>query len=151
MLFRNSDKKAPLTQKLVIRGRQEIEMIESTKFLGVYRDSRLAWRNHIDYIKGKISRGIGIMCKSRKYLNQSTLISLYYAFIYPYLNYCVEVWGNTYESYTNPILRLQKRVLHIITGSAKFSHTAVLCNELQILEIGANLLLCRADVHVQIS
>ena len=134
MLFRNSHKKAHLTQKLVIRG-QEIEMVESTKFLGVYLDSRLAWRNHIDYIKGKISRGIGIICKARKYLNQSTLISLYYAFIYPYLNYCAEVWGNTYKSYTDPILRLQKRVLRIITGSAKFSHTAVLFSELQILKL----------------
>ena len=47
MLFRNSHKKAHLTQKLVIRG-QEIEMVESTKFLGDYLDSRLAWRNHID-------------------------------------------------------------------------------------------------------
>ena len=91
MLFRNSDKKAHLTQKLVIRG-QEIEMVESTKFL-VYLDSRLAWRNHIDYIKCKISRGTGIVCKARKYLNQSILISLYYVFMYPYLNYCVDVWG----------------------------------------------------------
>ena len=134
MLFRNSHKKAHFTQKLVIWG-QEIEMVESTKFLGVYLDSRLAWRNHIDYIKGKISRGIGIICKARKYLNQSTLISLYYAFIYPYLSYCVEVWGNTYKSYTDPILRLQKKVLRISTGSAKFSHTAVLFSELQILKL----------------
>ena len=51
MLFRNSHKKAHLTLKLVIRG-QKVEMVESTKFLGVYLDSRLAWRNHIDYIKG---------------------------------------------------------------------------------------------------
>ena len=80
-------------------------------------------------------RGIWIICKARKYLNQSTLISLYYAFIYPYLNYCVEVWGNTYTSYTDPILRLQKRVLRIITGSAKFSHTVVLFSELQILKL----------------
>ena len=75
------------------------------------------------------------MCKARKYLNQSTLISLYYAFIYPYLNYCVDVWGNTYKSYTDSILRLQKIVLRIITGSAKFSHTAVLFSELQILKL----------------
>ena len=75
------------------------------------------------------------MCKARKYLNQSALISLYYAFIYPYLNYCVEVWGNTYKSYTDTMLRLQKRVLRIITGSAKFPHTAVLFAELQILKL----------------
>ena len=74
MLFRKSYKKTHLKQKLVMRG-QEIEMVESTK---VYLDSKFAWRNHIDYIKGKISRGIGIISKARKYLNQSTPISLYY-------------------------------------------------------------------------
>ena len=45
------------------------------------------------------------------------------------------MWGNTYKSYTDPILRLQKRVLCIITGSAKFSHTAVLFSELHILKL----------------
>ena len=68
MLFRNSLKKAHLTQKLLIRG-PGIEMVESTKFLGVYLNSTLAGRNHIDYIKGKILHGIGIICKARKYLN----------------------------------------------------------------------------------
>ena len=33
--------------------------------------------------------------------------SFYVAFIYPCLNHCVEVWGNTYKSCTDPILRLQ--------------------------------------------
>ena len=134
MYFRNSCKKMSLTQKLMIRG-HEIGMVESTKLLGVYLDSRLSWCNHIEYIKDKISHGIGIICKSRKYLNQSTLISLYYAFIYPYLNYCVEVWVNTYKTYTDPLLRLQKIVLCIITGSAKFSHTAVLSSELHIQKL----------------
>ena len=135
-------------QKLVILG-QEIETVESTKSLGDYLDSRLGWRNPIDYIKGKILRGIWIICKARKYLNQSTLKSLYHAFIYPYLNHFVEVWGNTYKSDTDPLVRLQKRVLRIITGSAKFPHTAVLFSELQT-EIGENFLLCCADIHVQI-
>ena len=41
-----------------------------------------------------ISRGIGIIIKARKYLNRKSLLDLYHAFVYPYLTYCIEVWGN---------------------------------------------------------
>ena len=75
----------------MIRG-HEIEKVDSTKFLGVYLDSGLTWRNHINYIKGKIARGIGILCKARKYLQESTLITLYYSFVYPYLCYCIPLF-----------------------------------------------------------
>ena len=37
---------------------------------------------------------MGIITKSRKYLNRNSLLDLYHAFVYPYLTYCIEVWGN---------------------------------------------------------
>ena len=169
MVFRNNRRKLTIYDTLMIRG-HEIEIVESTKFLGVYLDSGLTWRNHIDYIKGKIARGIGILCKARKYLKENTLIILYYSFIYPYLCYCIDVWGNTYKSYIEPLLRLQKKVLRIITGSKKLSHTAPLFNELKILrfeqlyyvsvqmfmykfyhkilpDIFSNFYICNSDIH----
>ena len=59
-------------------------MVQCTNFL-FYLDSGLTCRNHIDYIKGKILRGICIICKAPKYLNQPTLILLYYALIHIYI------------------------------------------------------------------
>ena len=168
MVFRNYRRKLTIHDTLMIRG-HEIKIVESTKFLCVYLDSGLTWRNHIDYIKGKIARGIGIPCKARKYLKENTLITLYYSFIYPYLCYCIEVWGNT-KSYIEPLLRLQKKVLRIITGSKKLSYTALLFNELKILrfeqlyyvsvqmfmytfyhktlpDIFSNFYICNPDIH----
>ena len=34
----------------------------------------------ISHIKGKLSRGIGIICKARKVLKKETFIKLYYSF-----------------------------------------------------------------------
>ena len=49
-------------------------------------DSHLSYESHINHIKGKISRGIGILYKAKKkYLNDSALLTMYYAFIYPYI------------------------------------------------------------------
>ena len=65
-----------------------------TKFLGVIIDCQLTWKYHINYISGKIEKSLSIIIKARKLLDQETLITLYYSFIYPCLCYCNQVWGN---------------------------------------------------------
>ena len=41
----------------------------------------------------KIHKGTGILNETKKYINLSTLVTLYHSFIYPYLTYYLEVWG----------------------------------------------------------
>ena len=47
-------------------------------------------------ISKKIKRSIGILSKLRYFLSTKTLLSLYYALVEPFLNYCIIAWGNTY-------------------------------------------------------
>ena len=68
-----------------------IQQVDNSKFLGVIIDNYLNWSNHISYINSNIAKGIGIICRARKFFSKSALINLYYAFIFPYLIYCVEV------------------------------------------------------------
>ena len=84
---------------------------------------------------GKIARVIGILCKARKYLKESLLLTLYYAFIYPYFAYCNTVAGNTYSSFLEPLTKLQKRAIRIICGARKYDHTYPLFQQLSILSI----------------
>ena len=44
-----------------------IEQVKYTKFLGVIFDDNLDWSNHISYINSKISKGVGIICRAKKY------------------------------------------------------------------------------------
>ena len=44
--------------------------------------------------KKKIAKGFGIILRAQKFFNKKTLFNLYHAFIFPYLIYCVEIWGN---------------------------------------------------------
>ena len=103
-----------------------------TTFLGVRMDEKLCWKNHIQYIKSKISKNIGIMWKARYIFNTSTLITLYYSFIYPYISYCIEVWGTAAKLYTDSILKLQKSCCRLITGSSKRASSAPLFKLLNI-------------------
>ena len=41
------------------------------------------------YISKKVAKGIGIILKARKVFVNETILSLYYTFVYPYLNYCI--------------------------------------------------------------
>ena len=64
------------------------------KFLGVYIDEHLSWKEHINYICNKIAKSVGIIYRSRYLLSSATRLSLYYTLIYPYLTYCNIVWSS---------------------------------------------------------
>ena len=87
-----------------------IPRVSSTKFLGLIIDDQLKWLEHIQYIKNKVSKSVGILCKVQHYLDQQTLHNLYYTFVYPYLIYGVEIWGNACNAYIDPLIKLQKKV-----------------------------------------
>ena len=79
-------------------------------------DNELSWKPHIASICSKIAKNIGIMTKARSVFSKDTLLSLYYSFIYPYISYCIHVWGSTFETYMKKMFSLQKRVIRIIGG-----------------------------------
>ena len=70
-----------------------LKKTDSLKYLGVIIDHRLNWSQHITHVKNKVSKGIGIMYRARSYLTKSSLRKLYFSYIYPYLIYCIEIWG----------------------------------------------------------
>ena len=93
-----------------------IDITTVTKFLGVIIDNKLKWSTHILYIRKKIAKGIGILLKARKCFNNETLLSLYHTFVYPYLSYCIHVWGRAYDTHLNDLIVLQNKFIRIING-----------------------------------
>ena len=61
--------------------------------------------------------------------------TLFYSFVYPYLHYNVEAWGNTHKKYLEPLNRLLKRAVRVIAGAKRNSHSAPIFCELKILTI----------------
>ena len=119
---------------LKIQGTQ-IQRVYATKFLGVQIDSQLTWKTHIEYTCKKLSKCVGILCKARKKLYKSTLISLYYSFAYPYFIYCNHVWGKNYPSCLERISLIPKKLIRIITCSPFRAHTEPLYFANKILKV----------------
>ena len=134
LIFRRRRAKFNINEKLII-DKIEIDMKEFTKFLGVLIDQNLVFDKHIHYIKGKISRGIGILYKCKAFFNKNTLLSLYNSFIYPYFNYCITVWGNTFDCHLRTLVNLQKRAVRLVAGMGKYEHSDPLFKELNILKL----------------
>ena len=82
-LFHQSRKKRFIPKNLpkLYIDNVEIQRDTVTKFLGVYIDENLTWKHHIDMIKGKVSKSIGILYRTRDMLNKKLLKQLYYSFI----------------------------------------------------------------------
>ena len=71
----------------------DIPISNYAKFLGVIIDKNLTWHDHIHYISGKISKGVGILSKLKHMLPMSILKLIYNSIISPYISYCNIVWG----------------------------------------------------------
>ena len=103
--------------------------------LGTMIDQNLRWTNHISYIKKKIAKGIGILSKARKYLNSDSLKTLYHSFIYPYLDYCIEVWGSACITHLDPLYRMQKKAIRMITFSHYKTQSTFLFKKCKLLNL----------------
>ena len=58
---------------------------------------------------------------------------MYHTCIFPYLIYCVEIWGNAADIYLLPLIKLQKKIVLAITFSKYLAHRAELFVNLDIL------------------
>ena len=134
IIFRPHQKKFTKNEEVQING-NKISEVNSTKFLGVIIDRNLSWKYYIEHICSKAAKNIGILRKTRNILDMDTMVTLYYSFIYPYLNYCIHVWGSAVKTHIDKIFRLQKRVVRIIHGVHPRTHSKPLFKNLGILNV----------------
>ena len=73
-------------------------------------------------MKYKIAKSNGILYKIRNFLDRKTLTHLYNSYVFPYLIYGVEVWGNTNAVHLDPIIKIQKKFVRTITFSHYLAH-----------------------------
>ena len=82
-----------------------------TKFLGVFVDSSLSFKHHISQLSSTVSRQTSMLHRASLLLSADMMKMLYNAFVFPYLNYCCSVWGNTFKSHLKSLKRSQNRAV----------------------------------------
>ena len=112
-----------------------INQVEKAKLLGVMIDNKPNWSSHTKYVIQKISKGIGIIIKARKYFNRETLLNLYNTMVLPFISYCIHVWGKAANTHLDKIHILQKKIVRIISGVPPRTHSQPLFDKLKVMTI----------------
>ena len=131
----------------MIIGQIMLKQTSQCKYLGLIIDNKLNWAAHIAHVKSKISKCVGILIKARPCLSRKCLLDLYYSFAYPYLIYCVEIWGHAGDRLLHPLFLVQKKIVRIITFSAFLAHTAPIFYNLRLLPLN-KIVLQRTSVFM---
>ena len=108
-----------------------IERVYEFNFLGLNINENLNWKTHINKIAHKLSKSIGILNKLKHFLPLRTKVLLYSSLILLHINFCILAWGHKCER----IIKLQKKVLRIITLSKYNSHTEPIFKKLKLLKV----------------
>ena len=130
-----SNRKIQNFNNSIILNNTQVTPSLSCKFLGIHLDNKLTFKKHIDYVLGKISRLTGILFRIRDSLTLKARLDYYYAFIYPYLNYNVTVWGGTYETTLQPLVLQHKKVIRTIANADYRDHTTQIFANLKLLKL----------------
>ena len=122
-----------------------IEQKKVTKYLGVLIDDKLLWKDHIQSINMKIRKGIGILYNLKEFVTQSTLKTLYYSFIQPYLDYNILNWSCAPSSNLDCLKVSTNKAVRTILSKNKREHAPPLFKELDILPLDDLIKLRRAS------
>ena len=77
---------------IVING-TKIDRVESFNFLGLTIDETLSWAQHIDIVKKKVSKVLGIFYRLKNIFPIENMMILYKSLIASYLSYGLLLWG----------------------------------------------------------
>ena len=85
------------------------------KYLSILTDDTLKWKNHIENSCSKLSRESWVINNIHYFVNNNTLLIMYYSLIYPHIQYCITSWVGSSAKTLDSLIKLQKRLVCSIT------------------------------------
>ena len=99
---------------------EPLEFNSKAKYLGVTIDNKLTWHQHIENIKNKINKGIGILKKMCQFLQEDTRVSLFNAFVKPYVDYGSLTWGGNANTHLLNLKQTLNKAVRIMAFRSKY-------------------------------
>ena len=91
-----------------------IQQVQNYKYLGVVISDTLSWSQHIDLVRSKAAKGIGLLHQLSWFLPRQALCTMYNAYILPHLTYADAVWGTCTQGQSKSLEHLQNYAACII-------------------------------------
>ena len=123
---------------------QSIKHTDTFKYLGVVLDDTLSFNDHVDYVRMKVSKILGMFSRIRPSLTLEAANRLYKAMVLPVLDYCDAVWHECGQGNSDKIERLQRRAARIVY----FKAASKLSTDQIMTKLGLEPLYYRRRTHI---
>ena len=111
-----------------------MDSVTHVKFLGVYIDDKLSWKQHIKYILSKLRSTMYMLYKASKILDMESMKIIYQSLFYPHIEYCCEVWV------IRIIVILSVCILKIVLRDNSCFPSVLIFSSLSVLSLYDNIL-----------
>ena len=104
-----------------------VELANKTNYtyLGLIIDSNLTWNEAVMHTCKKLGSRVALSQRLMKVIPRIYINTIYYAFIQPYIDYAISVWGYTSMGNIDKIQRLQNRVARIFMNDFSYEHHSI--------------------------
>ena len=115
---------------------KKLPVVNKVKFLGLILDSKLSWKDHINFIIDKCRSRINLLKCISGYswgASKETLCYIYKAFIRSRIDYASEIYNSACHSILSKLDIVQNKCLRICTG-------ALMATPIQALEVDCGIM-----------
>ena len=95
-------------------GKTDIKKTNNYKYLGINIDKNLNWSEQIETIKTKLQKTLGVLYKTRHFLNEKALYLLFNSLLMSNIRYGLLCWGRANKKCINDINVLINRAIRCI-------------------------------------
>lgn len=111
----------PTTKSDIYYNNVKLKQVDCTKLLGVYIDSKLTFKKHMDnLVQTKLRKFIPIFRQLRNYLSTDILLKIYHANVSSLVTYCITVYYTGNTTAVEKVNKVHRRILKVLFGAHSY-------------------------------
>ena len=114
---------------------ETLKGVPEMKYLGVTLDANLSFNKHIEIVHAKAVNKLGMLRRSRDFLDRKSALTLYQSLVLPQLSYCDTVYETTSAANKDKLQKVQNSALRCILKCSKRTSITSMHDELKILTL----------------
>jgi hypothetical protein len=93
----------------------------------------LSWSDHIVELTSKLNKACYAIRAIKSFMSLDVLRTIYFSYAHSVMSYGIIFWGNSH--YSDSLFKIQKRMIRIITNTARCDSCRQLYKQLKILSL----------------
>ena len=114
---------------------EQIDLVNTMKYLGIVVDRKLNFSDHVDYMCKKIAKKLGVLGRLSKFISMYSRKLVYNAIVLPHFYYCGTILSMINCTGISRLQKLQNKGMRHILQCDRFSHSADMLTRLEWLSV----------------